>query len=104
MNAARSYMTAADQPKWLQYSGRKVDVSDLWMEQVDPQNERGENCTAHIEWVDGPEPGGDLVAYFHGIEIEDATGTIYRGRDWCVTSFGADWVWNIERHEMEASL
>jgi len=83
-------------PSWA-IADRVIDITDAWLEQTDPENERNEVCLAylHSEKYDD----GMRVA---GIAIEDNDGTTYRNRDWAVKILGADAIWRVEEWEMEA--
>ena len=105
-----TYLRAGIKPDWIGKADRAVNVSDMWMEATDPQNERGEVCMAylastvpltHYPMEGGPDPrdGMELL----GISIEDTTGTIYRNRAWAQKVLGVDAVWKIEQHEMETA-
>ena len=103
-----TYMTAGQKPDWLKRANRRVDISDVWMEQTDTTAERGESCDALFERVDVlcsdlqhrdySADGFTLI----GIAITDTGGTIYRDRGWAIKMLGADAVWRVEDCEMEA--
>lgn len=104
-----TYLRAGIKPDWTRKADRITDMSDAWMEMMDPENERGEVCMAFLEAVDVPcynaregcfdAPGFRLI----GISIEDTTGKIYRDRDWCHKILGADVIWRVEASEMETA-
>jgi hypothetical protein len=103
-----TYKTANQKPAWMKHIDRRVDVSDIWMEHTDPENERGEICEALFTSASVPcyaaregcfdMPGFELV----GIAVRDEGGAIYRDREWAMKMLGADAVWRIEAGEMEA--
>jgi len=104
-----TYMTSAQTPDWLRRVDRRIDVSDVWMEQTDPDNERGEVCEALFERVDlrcidelshcFDADGMNLI----GIAVTDECGTIYRNREWAIKMLGVDAIWRVEDSEMEAA-
>ncbi|MHA7852222.1 hypothetical protein [Roseovarius sp.] len=103
-----TYLNATITPDWTRREDRRVDVSDVWQEQTDPNNERGEVCEAIFERVDVPciderhrcfdADGFTLI----GIAITDECGTVYRDRAWALKMLGADAVWRVEDCKMEA--
>lgn len=104
-----TYTTAGQKPDWLRRADRRIDISDVWMEQTDRDYERGEVCEAFFERVDLPcidelshcfdADGMKLI----GIAVIDECGTIYRDRSWAIKMLGVDAVWRVEDCEMEAA-
>lgn len=104
-----TYLRAGIKPDWLAATDRTVEADDQWQEATDPQNERGEECLAHLKRIDVPcyearhgcfdGAGFELL----GLSIRDTTGTIYRDRAWAMKILGPDAVWHIEQHESEAA-
>ena len=108
-----TYLEADVTPDWVTYADRVTDISDVWAEATDPEQERGEVCMAYFDAATPvrQRPSGDYPTdkpfdaadgmRLVGIAIVDTTGTIYRGREWATKVLGPDTVWNVERYEME---
>jgi len=92
-------------PKWA-IADREVDITDIWAEATDPENERDETCTAylHEDISDRMTWGCDIQITFtlRGISIEDRGLTIFRDREWALKILGPAAIWKIEDAEMEA--
>ena len=82
-------------PEWVN-ADRIVDISDIWVEQCDPENECGYGVDAYLHDEDG-----DLV--LRGISIEDTDVTLYHDVAWCRIVLTPDVVWRIEAAEMETA-
>lgn len=96
-------------PDWATSCDRTVDVSDIWMEQVDPENEEGAIVTAclsaEIEHF-GSHDHNSFYGYRFtvlGVIVETRGLTEYRDRKWLIRAFGWDCVSQIEEPEMEAA-
>ncbi|MDP5216721.1 hypothetical protein Q5Y75_05780 [Ruegeria sp. 2205SS24-7] len=94
-------------PDWT-ICDRKVDMSDVWIEEMDPEGERGEEVTAFMDSAD-LIASNDRHEDVHvtgmklvGICISDGSTPVYRDREWCVNKLGVDVVWRVEEYEMEA--
>lgn len=104
-----TYKTANQLPAWVKQTDRRVDMSDVWMEHTDPENERGEVCEALLVAATIPcynaregcynADGFELI----GVAVQDEVGTIYRDREWALKMMGLDAVSHVEDHEMEAA-
>lgn len=92
-------ITAAQRtaPKWT-VCDREVDITDIWLEETDPQNERGESATAYLtanKYDDGMEVAG--------IAIEEPEGDkTYRDREAASRILGWDAIYRVEQYEMQA--
>lgn len=105
-----------ERPQWLGRSERQTDITDFWRETCgEPDCE--DECFAHFEGEDEAYEEftnighGDYIVRqrWHrtftllGIEVHDSTGTRYADAEWTQKVFGADAIWNMEQHEMEAA-
>lgn len=89
-----TYMTAGEAPLWADVHDFEDDsFSDLWQQETDPENERGEVAIAYFE-----EEFHPFTVTILGASIEDNSGTIYRDRDWLVKMIGQE---KIARYEAE---
>ena len=92
-------ITAAQQatPEWV-VCDREVDITDVWLEETDPENERGESATAYLtanKYDDGME--------IAGISITEPEGDkSYRERDAASRILGWAAIYRIEQYEMQA--
>lgn len=92
-------ITAAETvtPDWV-VCDRVLDITDIWLEETDPENERGESATAYLKankYDDGMEVAG--------IAIEEPEGDkTYRQREAASRLIGWDALYRIEQYEMQA--
>ena len=82
-------------PAWVN-ADRVVDISDIWVEECDPENEDGYGVDAYLHDEDG-----ELV--LRGISVEDTNVTLYHDVAWCRNVLGTDAVWRIEAAEMASA-
>lgn len=55
----RASLTAAkDEPIWVRIYAQKVDLTDLWIDETDPENQRGESATGYFRHEDRERDGG----------------------------------------------
>lgn len=94
-------------PDWAYRSDREIDISDVYVDEIDPENEQGAVVTAFM--VNGAvkcwDNRGDFNADgFHltGISIETENETTFHDRDGAATLLGVNAIWRVEQHEMEA--
>ncbi len=84
-------------PDWV-VCDRELDITDVWLEETDPENERGESATAFLKankYDDGMEVAG--------IAIEEPEGDkTYREREAASRLIGWDAIYRIEQYEMQA--
>lgn len=83
-------------PDWT-LADRECDITDVWMEETDPENELGEVATAFLSFTSDGWPVLD------GISVKDTTGTMYFGSLRATRLLGLDAVHRILNHEMEAA-
>ena len=99
----------APRPAWALYHDRMTDLSDVWVEEMDPQNETGAICTGFYTANAIPaldeQMRADFVTGFdlQGIAVETTEGTTYHDRAEILRMWGADTVWRVEVCEMEAA-
>ena len=68
------------------------DLSDVWMQECDPENEHGEIC---IGIFDVQESGN---VFLIGLRLEDrGTTPAYFNREWAINCLGDDTVLRVER-------
>ena len=68
-----------------------ADLSDMWMEETDPENERGEVCTGLFD----VSLDGETVTLV-GLIVEDENGESLRNREFALVALGADRVTALE--------
>lgn len=85
------YTTANGQarPDWAQ-DAREWDLTDNWQDETDPENVLGEICTGHFETTSF---GTHILS---GLEVEDATGTMFFNRERAIACLGFREVSRIE--------
>lgn len=99
----------AAQPAWARLPDSTLDVSDDWMTATDPQNERGELCTAHFDhaqvWVEreSADPYADCAGWetrpvLKGIRIDGDTTTCLPRED-VIARLGEAWVDAVEEQQ-----
>ncbi len=92
-------ITAAETviPNWV-VCDRELDITDIWLEETDPENERGETATAFLK-ANKHDDGMEIA----GIAIEEPEGDkTYREREAASRLIGWDAVYRIEQYEMMA--
>lgn len=83
-------------PEWT-VCDRKVDITDIWLEETDPENERGEEATAYLK-SSKYDDGMEVV----GVSIREPEGDrSYWPRRWAENVMGWDAVLRIEQYEMD---
>ena len=90
----------AETPKWANSYERDVDLSDVWMEEMDPSNEFGEICTGYFSQ---DRHDRTCALRLEGIGVEDLDGTRFYDRNWLLRAFGESRVWHLEQLEMETA-
>lgn len=88
------------------------DVSDAWMEQTDPENERGDEATALFEhgsiWAyshdNNPNDYGRSVSdpILIGLRVQNDGVSLTYPREWAMKALGPEWVKRIEAAQYEA--
>ena len=111
MNALTRFFTrpvpAAPRPVWAVYFDRMTDLSDIYVEENDPQNETGALVTGFYTANAIPaldeQMRADFVTGFdlQGIAVETVDGTTYHDRAEVLRMWGEDTVWRVEVCEME---
>ena len=86
-------------PAWAKLFDRKVDASDAWVDEIDPENVDGKYVEAFLI-ADGFSDAMRVV----GISVQCELTTTYYDRDAAVILLGRDAITRIEQHEMEAAL
>ncbi len=89
-----------DRPHWLQ-ADSTADATDWWLDLTDPENERGETCTAYFDHAE--DSGLDdthahapvIVPTLMGIAVE-CGGLPCHDREWVIRILGIKAVWRIE--------
>ncbi len=70
----------------------ELDLSDVWVEECDPENEHGDICTGIF---DVQESGN---VFLIGLRLEDGGDKPeYLNREWTLTCLGAEAVLRVER-------
>lgn len=85
-----------EKPTWA-FAQREADITDVWLEQVDPENETGVSVTAFLS----ADSDGDLQ--LNGVAVEDIGVTLFYGREYLREQLGMDAIWRIESNEMEVA-
>lgn len=85
-------------PEWADVYARDVDLSDVWMEEMDPENEMGEACTGFYS-----HDRRDDTLRLEGVAVEDCGGFRFYDREWLLRAFGEIRVWQLEQMEMESA-
>ncbi|MGB1214861.1 MAG: hypothetical protein ACPG4X_15955 [Pikeienuella sp.] len=81
-------------PKWT-VCDREIDITDIWLEETDPLNERNEVATAYLE-----DAGVDGQLEVAGISITEPEGDkTYRDRNWAGKVLGWGAIYRIEQYE-----
>jgi hypothetical protein len=88
-------VTTMTKPKWTTCD-RNNDISELYAEIHDPDNEKGHLVTAYMH----KDCDGYMIVY--GVSVEDGITTTYHGRASSIALLGVDTFHKIEQHEMEA--
>lgn len=83
-------------PSWTN-AELEVDVTDIWVEECDPENENGEEVIAYLS----TNTSGFITV--DGISIDDGVTKIYRSREWTEKMIGFDAINRIEESEQEAA-
>lgn len=83
-------------PTWVE-AEITVDISDIWVEEVDPENEHGTFVEAHLS----TNPSGFIA--LDGISITEGSTTIHAGREWAEKMIGHEAIDRIEAIEQEAA-
>lgn len=84
-------------PDWA-ICDRIIDITDIWLEETDPENERGETATAFLK-ASKYDDGMEVV----GIAIEEPEGDkTYRDREATSRLIGWSAIYRIEEYEMQA--
>lgn len=109
LTAAR--LGLATPPTWARLSDTQADASEAWGMATDPQNERGELCTAHFDyaqvWTEyaSANPavfseGWEQVPILQGVEVKGGSAgnwtTTYHTRADLVARLGDAWVEQVE--------
>ncbi len=96
-------------PEWASRADREVDLSDVYVDEIDPQNEQGAVVTGFmkseaITCQDERYNDFDADAFrLEGICIEVADLTFFYDREAASLLLGVDAIWRVEQHEMEAA-
>jgi hypothetical protein len=89
----------SQEPAWTD-ADRIIDITDIWQEVMDPENERGEVCMAYLH---RDRPGDESERFeLRGISISDGT-PIYWNREKTLFVLGYDEVCRAEDLEWEAT-
>ncbi len=96
-----SFLQAIEKPKWATYHERTTDISDLWQQETDPENEFGESCTAYFDKYEDRNQGIFVFA-ITGIGVEDNGGTRFYDRERAIDLLGLEAIWLAEKDEWEA--
>ena len=94
-------------PEWVVYTDRQTDLSDVWVEECDPQNEQGALVTGFytaraVPALDKRHNACEVTTFdLDGIAVETPDGTTYYDRAWLVQAWGMDAIWRVESVEME---
>lgn len=83
-------------PKWAEYRDRTVDMSEVWAEEMDPDNEFGE----YVEGCFSANRYDDHLR-LEGMTVEDRAGMRFYDRDFLLRVFGESRVWHLEIMEIE---
>lgn len=83
-------------PSWTN-AELEVDVTDIWVEECDPENENGEEVIAYLS----TNTSGFITV--DGISLDDGVTKIYRSREWTEKMIGFDAINRIEESEQEAA-
>ena len=84
-------------PKWATYSDREIDISDNWIDHMDPENE----CGCHVIACMNGDIDGQLT--IDGIIVDDGVCKQYYSREKAMTLLGYETIVYIEQWEMEAA-
>lgn len=91
MAASFANLNTAPRPKWLDKAQHEIDLSDIWIECMDPENERNEVCTGHFRDT-------DFDRRILGVVIEHEHGfTSTYDRDELIALWGEFTVARVER-------
>lgn len=96
-------------PAWAVAADRMTDLSDVWVEECDPENEQGALVTGFYTarivdaWNDRHEATEATTFDLDGIAVETTDGTAYHPREALTRLWGMDTIWRIERVEMETA-
>ncbi len=82
-------------PTWARTAARTCDISDIWVDEVDPENEEGVEATAFLG------KRGDIL-HLDGISVNDWV-TTFQDRAWAEGTIGLGAIYRIEQCEMEAA-
>lgn len=96
-------------PDWACQADREVDASDVWIDEIDPENEQGAAVTALLKSASTPcmderhncfdAEGFALIGLL--VEVDDVK--FFYAREDAETLIGHDAIWRIEEAEMEAA-
>ncbi len=99
----------AVKPAWAIGADRVTDLSDVWCEECDPQNEIGALVTGFYTartvdaWNERHESTDATLFDLDGIAVETTDGTHYVAREALTRIWGMDTIWRVERVEKEAA-
>jgi hypothetical protein len=84
-------------PKWA-VCDREIDITDVWLEETDPENARGEEATAYLK-ANKYNDGLEVV----GVSIKEPEGDCsYWPRRWAENVMGWDAILRIEQYETQS--
>ena len=81
-------------PSWT-FAARETDISDVWVDEVDPQNEVGAEVTAFFA------KDGFGSFELSGIRVNEDDVPLFYDREHSIKFLGMDAVWRVESVEME---
>ena len=88
--------TQIEKPAWTA-AERITDITDIWIEECDPQNEDGAVALAYFS------KDSDGVLAIEGISVQEDALTIFYSRERAIKFIGLDAIWRAEAHEMETA-
>lgn len=72
------------------------DLGDVWQEETDPRNERGETCIGYFD-VDDRDPESAPIVELLGLEVEGAEGRCFYDAEDAACLLGQDAIARVER-------
>lgn len=79
-------------PRAVELADTTTDATEEWAKERDPENERGELCTAYLDF------DGEFTTLV-GLSVKDESGTIYFDRMSALRILSTETVYEIEGYE-----
>lgn len=97
-------------PDWATKADREIDLSDVWIDECDPQNEEGAEVIGYMtseRVLCSDRYHNDVLAdgfELTGISVEIDGLRFFYNREAARKLIGVDAIWRVEQHEMEAAV